>query len=682
MILLPSLDTRAWAQLVDEFRRELPRLDESWNEYNFSDPGIAAMELFAYVTETALFHSGRTTNAMQRSFLRLLSEEQRAPGVASTILAVTRAAAGAPIQVPQGAQVTSADGTLFETTEPATATAAEIAGLWAVAENGTAPERISVAPFLAFGAQPLSDASLLIGLTARLGTKGTPIRLYIHGEDYPEDATTRSALIAEWTAEKARCADDRCAPPRRPEPPHWTVHYSARVVWEYRAAGDRWLPLDDVVDETRALSLSGPVRFAAPPAAGPDAHAHSADDPDPALFFLRVRLVEGGYDRAPRLQDVQVNAVAVRHAAMRSEVDLGLANGWAGERFYLPETPVVADSVRLRLHRDGLDRFDWRATPSLDLSGPADSHLALNPVEGWLDSGDGRQGAPVPEGTRVFARFALGGGPSGNLAKGALTTFAETDHNASLGLDVVALNAEVAVTQRHEATGGTAGETIADAQARAIRRMETPDKAVTVPDFERLALETPGVPLARAWAVPGLHPLLPTVHAAGCVSVVLLPNQTGPAPSPSDALCLEVARYLEPRRLITTELHVIPPCYRHLFVEATLHVAPPALAEDAIAAASCALDALFHPITGGPDGQGWPPGRDVYAADVLALLEALAEVDGVSDVTLHAGHDPVRAYCDRVPICPNELIHAQPHRLTATTQPAATPQERPEDECC
>ena len=42
------------------------------------------------------------------------------------------------------------------------------------------------------------------------------------------------------------------------------------------------------------------------------------------------------------------------------------------------------------------------------------------------------------------------------------------------------------------------------------------------------------------------------------------------------------------------------------------------------------INAFFDPLTGGPDGNGWPIGRTVYRSEVIALL---ASIDGVARVT-------------------------------------------------
>jgi hypothetical protein len=47
-----------------------------------------------------------------------------------------------------------------------------------------------------------------------------------------------------------------------------------------------------------------------------------------------------------------------------------------------------------------------------------------------------------------------------------------------------------------------------------------------------------------------------------------------------------------------------------------------------------ALNAFFHPITGGIKGKGWEFGRDVYASEIYYLLEQVLGVDHVNSLRL------------------------------------------------
>ena len=97
---------------------------------------------------------------------------------------------------------------------------------------------------------------------------------------------------------------------------------------------------------------------------------------------------------------------------------------------------------------------------------------------------------------------------------------------------------------------------------------------------------------------------------------------------------------LEESRVIGTRAIVEPPVYRGITVVAKLkarsRVNPTRLQEEAL----LALYEYFHPITGGPDGTGWPFGRPVNAGEIYSVLQGIRGTELVEDARLF-GADPV-----------------------------------------
>ena len=50
-----QLDDRSYQQIFDEALRRIPRYAPEWTDHNPSDPGIALVELFSWMTETILY---------------------------------------------------------------------------------------------------------------------------------------------------------------------------------------------------------------------------------------------------------------------------------------------------------------------------------------------------------------------------------------------------------------------------------------------------------------------------------------------------------------------------------------------------------------------------------------------------------------------------------------------------
>jgi hypothetical protein len=146
------------------------------------------------------------------------------------------------------------------------------------------------------------------------------------------------------------------------------------------------------------------------------------------------------------------------------------------------------------------------------------------------------------------------------------------------------------------------------------------------------------------------------VHALGSVTVVVIPDCPGPAPEPTEALLRAVERYLGRRRTVATELHVTGPRYTRVSVVARLHL-------ERGTSAAAAVTSFFNPLSGGPDEAGWPAGRPVYRAEVLALLAALPGVLHVDELGLRV-EDEAEPRCGNVELCPDGLVASGRHSFS------------------
>jgi predicted phage baseplate assembly protein len=216
----------------------------------------------------------------------------------------------------------------------------------------------------------------------------------------------------------------------------------------------------------------------------------------------------------------------------------------------------------------------------------------------------------------------------------------------------------VAVRNVVAAAGGRAAETVAGAVA-AVTGGRAPDRAVTLADHVALALATPGTRLARAEAFANRHPAFDCLTASGVVTVVILPSLPLRRPMPEAGLCRAVAAHLAPRRVVGTRIEVVGPTYTTVSVRATVAAAPGDRAAGLADAVRTAVEAFFDPITGGPDGTGWPFGRHVYRAEVLSLIDRVPGVAHVLALALVAGEET----CGDICIGPTGLIANGPHEI-------------------
>lgn len=188
------------------------------------------------------------------------------------------------------------------------------------------------------------------------------------------------------------------------------------------------------------------------------------------------------------------------------------------------------------------------------------------------------------------------------------------------------------------------GERLEDDIRATVLDLRRRHRAVTAQDCEALALEVEGVKRARCVPKRNLAMKIESdrrVSREGYVSVVVVPDPdlsaavdpgSWPgAPLPSAGLLTEVRDALEPKRLVTVRQFVVPPIYVPIQAEIVVAARLGVPAGDVRDLVVEAIETYLGALTGGPEGEGWPFGRDVYVSELYRLLEK--EVPGVDYVT-------------------------------------------------
>ena len=184
------------------------------------------------------------------------------------------------------------------------------------------------------------------------------------------------------------------------------------------------------------------------------------------------------------------------------------------------------------------------------------------------------------------------------------------------------------------AAGGADEETTDHAIATAPANVRSRFRAVSADDFEALAKATPQVRVERALALPNTQPGAGAGTTPGAVTVVLVPfapfesSISTPIPLPSQ-IAAAVLRFLDQRRLVTTQVFVQPATFRKVTANVSLVVQPLAKINDTRSAVLLALQTFFHALVGGTDGQGWPFGGTIFFSQVF---QQVLNVPGVSRV--------------------------------------------------
>mgnify|MGYP003380158552 CR=1 FL=1 len=83
---VPNLDDRHFQDIVDEAKRLIPVYCPEWTNHNVSDPGVALIELFAWMTEMTLFRLNQVPDVFYTHMLNLLGFEPFPASAARTDL--------------------------------------------------------------------------------------------------------------------------------------------------------------------------------------------------------------------------------------------------------------------------------------------------------------------------------------------------------------------------------------------------------------------------------------------------------------------------------------------------------------------------------------------------------------------------------------------------------------------
>jgi predicted phage baseplate assembly protein len=657
------LDDRRFQDLVDEAKRMIPRYCPEWTDHNVSDPGVTLIELFAWMTDLLLYRVNRVPEKVYLHFLEMIGVRLEPPRAArAPVTFYLSAAQPAEVLIPRETEV----ATVRTETNPSIIFTTE--------------QDLAVRPALLLGAYTRGGGRAGAWLAhdlVQLGFAGRTISVF-PARPGPGDSFYMAfandlshhvlALVLDCTIAGGAGID-----PARP-PFEWQV-------WQGGLA--RWVACEVEYDGTGGFNQPGEIILHLPAMARDELQGVSA-------FWLRCRLNDdqagvGGYRETPILTRLEAESrggtVGARHAVTVRDEQLGRSDGTAGQRFRLSRTPILArDPERdaLLVLAPGAEEPEaWAEVSDFGASGPADRHYTLDAADGTVQLGpallqpDGtvyRFGAVPPHGSELsFSRYQHGGGVGGNLPRGMISVL-------KTSIPYVAR-----VINRAPAVGGLDAQTIEDAVLRAPNILRLRTRAVTADDYEELARQVPGVARACCLA-PGAQPGVADEPRPGNVAVLVIPEVEQAegeilpeALSLSAELRAAVAGFLGERSLVTTRLEVRAPQYIFVSVQARLRLprrAAPAFAAETQRAAEKALYSYLHPLKGGPDGAGWPFGRDLHVSEVYGLLQRVPGVEFVEEVQISvrepgrtSGAQPILS---RLEVLPAAVVCSYQHRVTVS----------------
>jgi predicted phage baseplate assembly protein len=641
----PHLDDRTFQSLVDDAKRMIHQRCPEWTDHNVSDPGVTLIETFAYMVDQLLWRLNRVPDRTYIKFLELLGLRLNPPTAARVPVTFWLSA---PQQEPQlvaaGTQVatprTEAEPVVFTTVEELAIVNCSLAFVVTEVEGTQADQTgglLASRSFHCFGApphKPLPGDALYVGLSEAVPSCAVTLRVDCQSEGVGVD----------------------------PRYPPW--------MWE-AWTGDRWVPCEVDRDETGGLNRPGDIVLHVP-----RTHRRHAVLGQ-AAGWLRCRVAETEswqpeYLLSPRIARLSAFTIGgtteTINAQIVSREVIGESEGVPAQRFPLRNRPVVPGDRPLEAVVEVSGGSGWEAWTQVDdfaESGPTDRHFLIEESVGEIVFGpavrlpDGtlqHYGAVPAKGATLRIReYRTGGGRQGNVARTGISVLKSS-------VPFIA-----SVVNRRAAIGGTDGEGMDNAKLRGPLLLRTRQRAVTTEDYEHLA-RAAAADIARVHCVPV------DGGADSAVRVLLVPTaEDGEHGSLEfhqmlvpDADFERVSSYLDERRTIGARVVVQAPNYVGLTVVARIRARARANPRTLEGEALAALYSYFHPVRGGPDGDGWPFGRAVVTGEVYAVLQRLPDVDFLEEVRLYPANPIERRrdpQAERIDLGPHDLVFSWGHHV-------------------
>lgn len=714
-LTIPVIDDRGYQDLRDEGLRRASVHNPEWTNFSKSDPGVTLVEVFAFLTESLLYRANQIPERNRRKFLKLLGVPLRTASAARGIAALSNdrgpletttlntglelRAGELSFVIERGLDVLPVEGRIFykrEVKQPTDAVRAYYDQLYAsflkpplsstarlyesVALTGTdgidlGSDTVDGAIWLALVARK-SDVAGLAGealarflddVRDRIGAKTLTLGIV----PFLTDAVRQ--LTPGGMADPERAIQIECHIPLVPMNGELLEPAANRV--------PRYLPLAVVGDDV--LARPGTVQVTLPPKSGLglwtnlDPLEAGVGDFPPAIedTNLDQRVVTWlRFSIPPRAKAsllwAGINAAMVSQRARVTAERLPDGTGAPDQVVRLAQRPVLSDSVRVFVTRAESNVTEqWTAIDDIANAGAevpvSDPRLPpgaappkrkesrvfmLDAEAGELKFGDGLRGARLPLGASIVADYEFSDGRAGNVNAGAIKT-------------APMLPPGFSVTNPVRTWGGADAETIDEGEKQIQRWLQHRDRLVSADDFVTIAWRTPGVEIGRIDVIPAASPEFGANEpgdAPGAVTLVVVPRrdpEQPDAPRPDRLFLDAICRWLDPRRLVTTEVFLRGPVYKRVWISVGIDVTTERgiaevrqAVEQALRAALAPLppvgtdvgaEALLPMFTRDTDARahGWPLRKPVRAMELAAVAARVPGVTAVRELLLAGDSD-------------------------------------------
>lgn len=605
--MLPDiqLDEITFEEMLEKAKNIIAGTYPEWTDFNYHDPGITFIELFAWLKEIQQYELNHIGEHHRRKYLNLLGTEMLHRKAAKTYVSVKTSAkqclpAGCGLQIQE---------VPFETKEIQTLPGIPLC--YAFGWNGKKisyldQEQLALGhtlEFYPFGKEAMEGTSLYLAFEQPL-----PV-----GE---------TLCLTCWVGENQRNpADENTIP----------LAKLSYTFWD----GAGYQPLEILRDETLGFLFDGQLVFKLPHEMKKQTIGQEH------AYFLRIQLKQSQYEMPPLLRFLDINTVSVQQketvaawleakkhpfgeAALvvshglcaegriqvfhceeelyrevaiekiernletgetllylediflkgtffvlvskeddwyqRNQI-LGVGKGFPNESYFLEEELLSFEDLEILVEDaecPGIYR-KWEKRTDFSNSGPEDCHYCIDSVSGKILFGNCIYGM-APEGKILLVSYARVLGSNGNVKANKICHFTDT------------YLSELLITNPKDAVGGCKEESVSQAFERVRKRMTEPKNMVTLQDYEQAVKQTPGLWIESCKALTGTFGK-DNQTAGEVIQIVVKPKSLEKRPKLKPVFVENIRNYLEPKRMLGVGIRILSPIYGKVsvYLEVTVH---------------------------------------------------------------------------------------------------------------
>ena len=635
----PTLDDVTYDELLNSARKNIAIFSKQWTNYNESDPGITLLELLCWLVDNQTYSLNRITKKNYKKFLKLLGVQSkvRRPAKFNTSFTCNDKAVAIPaktvlvnsLSLPHDDDRNKED-ILLETDEKLDVVPASLKNISVVSNFGISDKTdlFSKKPISCFGNVPRIGNTFLLGLDTNYKKKAT-LNIFFELEHEKLDTYPFGD----------HCNDNK-------------FFLSSELEWRYSQKGisvHNW-PLLKVIDNTNSLTKDGIISLEIPfDKISPD-DIHKTNS---SLCWISCTLKNGTFEIPPKIKSIYLNSVlATQHRTVTETIRN--SNGWPDQHFVLSNKPLfdvlqVHVSNKIDNHNGDTfgDAIEWKRVDDFDTSGPDDLHYVVDYDDESIVFGNGFHGDIPKVASNIVVSYTYGTTNDEHLDS--------KDNSVALKLSDHKTNSDIKNIKAKLISKSSHGETLQDAAARTRKEMQIPFKAVNHSDYEHIAKNTPGLRVARIFAIPD--------EQKNKVSIVAVPYSPLPNPLPSKGFLQTLSAHIEKHRPLTTKISVMPPNYIEISISTGVTIDKRANEKSIKENILSALNSFLSPI--GEDG-GWEIGRPVHRSELYAIIKKVKGVIRVSPPYIMASgkNNTFRYTNDMIWIDQFSLVYPGIHSVT------------------